>query len=58
LARGQLRVLISQTDDQGERIGRIFACGAIVYFGQFLKITEKAQIFWPTFFNGKCYVLI
>jgi hypothetical protein len=28
------------------QIGRIFAHCVIVYFGQFLKITEVAQILW------------
>jgi hypothetical protein len=30
--------------DQGDRIGRIFAYWAIVYFAHFLKITHAAQI--------------
>jgi hypothetical protein len=29
---------------QGDQIGRIFAQWAIIYFGQFLKITEVAHI--------------
>jgi hypothetical protein len=42
---------------QGDQVGRIFACWATVSLGQlFLKITERAQIFGPTFFQGKNYV--
>jgi hypothetical protein len=33
-----------KADHQGDPIGRIFAYWAVVFFGQFLKITKGAQI--------------
>jgi hypothetical protein len=43
---------------QCDHIGRIFAQWAIVYFRQFLKITEVAQKFWATLFQSADNVLI
>jgi hypothetical protein len=36
--------------DNGDQMGRIFADWAIVYIGQFLKITEVGQIFYGYLF--------
>jgi hypothetical protein len=42
---------------QGDRIGRIFATWAIVYFGSGLKITESAHIL-GYFFHGTRHELM
>jgi hypothetical protein len=43
---------------QGDHIGLIFASWAMIYYGQFLKITERAQIFGLLFSAEKSYVII
>jgi hypothetical protein len=48
--------------EQGDQIGCLFACWAIVYFGRLftlgssLKITDVGH-FWATFFHGKMFAL-
>jgi hypothetical protein len=37
---------------QGDKIGRIFAQGAITYIGQFYKNCRISQKFWATFFQS------
>jgi hypothetical protein len=42
---------------QGDQMGRVFACGANIYFGQFLN-KEVAQFLEATWFHGTLYELI
>jgi hypothetical protein len=52
-------IRVTRSHNQGNQIGRIFGCLAIVYDRQFLKSTEIAQIFGATFYNEKkSYVYI
>jgi hypothetical protein len=43
---------------QGDQIARIFAFGAIVFFGQFFFNFRRSQQFWLLLFLGKSYALI
>jgi hypothetical protein len=45
------------TSSQGDQIGRIFACGAIIFFGCFLT-TEVAKIFGYFFYTEKMCITL
>jgi hypothetical protein len=52
------RVVVCPATDQGDQIGRIFACWATVYFGQCFENYRSGAKMWTTFFHGTSYVLI